>query len=492
MSPGLERRRTAAPPGPLESPAFSSHIPGAPTAFDGPAVQPLLQAALLAGSGSTLEECRVSRAVYLPREKRCNLVYELRLRDDGGASMRRTLVARLFSSRSRCEEYFRTRLAPLAPLVEGREEMGPFAHPVAQIEPLHLSVSVFPIDGDLPELLTATDPDRMRRLLQEELPEPWSGRSLEAPRVEIVQYHRRRRCVLRYGLAASGSREERREPQTLYAKLYAQPCSQSGADAMTSLRALAGGERGVHAFHVPRPLAHLLGSHLLLLEAIPGRGRISHWVRQCLRDGDEGNPRLEAALDVVARIAATLHTSAISLGRRHAFEDELRELHDDISGVEPVAPDLGRRLRSSHERLEARAKSCEALPLRFSHGDFSQSQLLLDGAVGGLVDFDDVCQAEPARDLGSLLSHLRLTARKADFGAADAFVESLRDRLLTTYVTACKGSLEPERLLPRVALYEASSLLHLSVASWLKFKRERLEHALASLASLEARADGRA
>jgi Ser/Thr protein kinase RdoA (MazF antagonist) len=467
-------------------------MPGAPTAFDGPAVQPLLQAALLAGSGPTLEECRVSRAIYLPRDDRCNLVYELRLRDGEGASMRRALVARLFSSRSRCEDYVRARLAPLAPLVEGREEMEPFARPVAQIEPLHLAVSVFPIDGELPELLTATDPDRMRRLLQEELPGPWSEHSLEHRRVEIVQYHRRRRCVLRYRLEASGSGGERREPQTLYAKLYAQPCSRSGADAMTSLRAHVLGQRGAHAFHVPRPLAHLLGSHLLLLEAIPGRGRIAHWVRQCLRDGDEGNPRLEAALDVVAHIAATLHTSAISLGRRHAFENELRELHDDISGVEPVAPDLGRRLRASHDRLEARAESCGALPLRFSHGDFSQSQLLFDGAVGGLVDFDDVCQAEPARDLGSFLGYLRLTARKADAGAADAFVQSLRDRFVATYVTACRGSVEPEWLLPRVALYEASSLLHLSVASWLKFNRERLAHALASLASLEALAEGRA
>ena len=76
---------------------------------------------------------------------------------------------------------------------------------------------------------------------------------------------------------------------------------------------------------------------------------------------------------------------------------------------------------------------------------------------------------------------------KVDAKAATKLVETARHRLLSAYLAACEGQVEEGRLAPRVALYEASTLIHLCVASWLKFKPERLAHALASLEVLAGR-----
>src|SRR3712207_8430077 len=53
------------------------------------------------------------------------------------------------------------------------------------------------------------------------------------------------------------------------------------------------------------------------------------------------------------------------------------------------------------------AAECDPLPLVPSHGDLTPGQILFDGARPGLLDFDTVCQAEPALDLGQFLAYLR-------------------------------------------------------------------------------------
>ena len=165
----------------------------------------LLQAALI-GDGATLSirACTVTQAIYLPREDRCNLVYELLIREGPtGAAERSVVAARLFSSQTACRAYLRDRLAPLARLAAGRQETAPFATPVAMLDTLNMAVSIFPLDGDLPTLLLATDSRQMSEVFQRALPTPRNGSPIEGCRVEVAQYRRHGRCVLRYHVARS-------------------------------------------------------------------------------------------------------------------------------------------------------------------------------------------------------------------------------------------------------------------------------------------------
>lgn len=468
---------------PLQSPAFRDRLKGADVAFDGRRMQEMLQAALLGKDAAhTIEGCRVSQAIYLAREERCNLVYELKVRDaHSRAITKRVVCARIFTKRVACEDYLRDRLAPLGREMAGRPELAPFATPVAMLEPHHMVASVFPVDGDLPALVGAADPQRMSAVFREVLP-PANGGSVDPCRVEVVRYRARKRCVLRYVI-------ERSEPVVVYGKVLQQPASGDVAEAMLALGAVARGGNGVQEFHVPRPLRYEPDPQLALVEGIPGDPRrIKRLLRKRGRGVavSPGKLTLEGALDVCGRIAAALHGSGIPLGRHHTFERELRRLRGMISDVEPFAPDFGRRLLGWHAQLEAHARRSKPMTAGFSHGDFSLSQFLFDHAVGGLVDFDTLCQAEPARDLGHFLGYLRVGATRQSEAAPTPFTEALRERFLGAYLAASHHrEATEEQLRARVALYEASTLLGLTMRSWVKFKTPRLEHASAILDSLE-------
>jgi hypothetical protein len=98
-----------------------------------------------------------------------------------------------------------------------------------------------------------------------------------------------------------------------------------------------------------------------------------------------------------------------------------------------------------------------------------------------LVDFDTVCRAEPALDVGHFLAHLRMAVRKR-WGPGRAGSE-LAERLSTRFVDAYTetAGLDQRRrtdLKVRAHVYELVSLLRVAFHGWLKFKPQRVELAL--------------
>jgi hypothetical protein len=259
-------------------------------------------------------------------------------------------------------------------------------------------------------------------------------------------------------------------------------------EAMRSLRDSI--ERGAASrFHVPLALESGGDSRLALLEAIPGRRRFPRLLKKRLEAGTgakrkKHHARLEGALGTCARVAAVLHGSEIRLGAPHTIADELAAVRAAVAAVEPISPRFAATLLARHEKLEREAEATAALPPAFAHGDFSYSQFLFDGETAGLVDFDNVCQAEPARDLGQFLAYLRIGLRKARRTAPPRLTEELCALFLDAY--AAERGLAPAaagRLAERVRIYQGTTLLRLCVKGWLKFKGERLDHALAILGS---------
>ena len=167
----------------LHSPTFQQKWPAVRTAFDAEAMRVRLQAALFAtgavgaegadGAGDAdyaIVYCKPGKASYL-NEGGCLLRYEVRIEHTAtGETQAALLLARIFGSAAEAETYLATRLAPLAAKMAGRAEIAPFVAPVALLEELNMAVSVFPIDGELPMLIAATDPDRVLDLLQGAVP----------------------------------------------------------------------------------------------------------------------------------------------------------------------------------------------------------------------------------------------------------------------------------------------------------------------------------
>jgi len=238
---------------------------------------------------------------------------------------------------------------------------------------------------------------------------------------------------------------------------------------------------------VPRSLGFIAPLRLALFEAIPGVPRIAQRLKERLSHGPgaDGTPTVEDAVDWAARVAAGLHTSGIRLGGSRRAEDELNELGQAVAALERVSPRLAAGFRAWFDAVAAHAATADPWPACFSHGDFSPSQLIFSGDQCGLIDFDTICQAEPALDLGQFLAYLRLSARKAGGAASrdgQETTERVCARFLEAYMRACgHGSEERERLQARVRLYEMVSLLRLVFHSWRKFKAARLELAVESV-----------
>jgi thiamine kinase-like enzyme len=236
---------------------------------------------------------------------------------------------------------------------------------------------------------------------------------------------------------------------------------------------------------VPRALGWRPDLHLSLMEAIPGKPLLSDALKAHFkgRAAQAGAPSLRGMVEACAKIAATLHSSNIKLGRRRTLDDELAALRAGFVDVQRISPELGTRLETWLEQLSAYAEQSDALNLGFCHGDYTYTQIIFEGQQAGLVDFDSICQAEPALDLGHFLGYLKVAgfkAQQAAGGSSPALVGELSDQFMGAYLGTMGGQIEDaDRLRVRVAIYQMVSLLRRALRSWQKFKPSRLENALA-------------
>jgi thiamine kinase-like enzyme len=330
-----------------------------------------------------------------------------------------------------------------------------------------------------------------REWLPEALAEPFT---VEGCQVELGHYGRQHRCVLRYEI--EGRRPDSAEPESrvIYGKVAVDGRGLIAGKAITALRQQTGNghTRQSFRFNIPQFLGYRRDLQLALLESIPGAPQIGGLLKARLNGGTAGNGEaltLEEALDASARILATLHTSGIRVGPERKLENELAGLRREVAAMHRISPGLGAHCQEWLARVELAAAKSDPLPLCLSHGDFTHSQLLFDGTTSGLVDFDTVCQAEPALDLGHFLAYLRLAVLKAQKAAglpADALAGQLSSHFIETYVAAIgdKGDkrIDQAQLLTRLPLYEVISLLRIALHSWQKLKGGRLDQVMALLA----------
>jgi ABC-type multidrug transport system fused ATPase/permease subunit len=471
----------------LNSPVIQSELPGLRAAFDMATMRQHIQTALFGKSrlNYTIESCEIDQATYLPGEG-VVIRYDIKVKDQASERvLNPTVIGMVFQTQLLCALYMRDKLAPLVELIRGRPEIAPFAVPVAIVEPLNMALHVFPIDGELPTLVGATDMQRVRAVLSETLPQAIDNTfTIEQCEVELVNYARRYRTVLRYHL--QGKRQSGRvERLTIYGKVFTNNAGALAAPVTAALRErLLSKNNGDYHFNVPRALGLRPDMQLLLLEEIPGKPLLSD-VLKARFQGQTTEPQvlsLREMVDSCAKIAAMLHTSNIKLGQRRTLDDEVAWLRKGFADVQRISPGLGAQLESWLNQISAYAEQSDALNLGFCHGDYTYTQVVFEGQQAGLVDFDSICQAEPALDLGHFLAYLKVAGFKAQRVASSdsrALVIELSDRFLRTYMAATSGQIDDaERLHVRVAVYQVISLLRRALRSWQKFKGSRLENAL--------------
>lgn len=416
--------------------ALARVLPGLAAAGDPTSAGAALQAGLLAG-GAELESCRPGKFLYLGDDG-CSVRYDVEVRLSTGERAEGLVLGRVLPDEAAAEAYAR-RLEPLAQALEARN---PTLGPAFAVLPSGLVAHWFPLDPDLPGLLGATDPDRVTAVLRA------AGLTLDGCTPALGHYGRRDRCVLRYELDGPAT-----TPSTVYGKVWADG---RGERAEETLRALA----AVPRLSVPAFLTYVPELQLAILGALPGRPALADELRS-------GTGRPAQLVEDAAVAAALLHGSNAPSGPPRRMVDELEELRGLMALVRPVSPELAATLDELFGQITSAADATDEQPLQFSHGDFTPSQVLSDGATCGVLDFDGAARAEPALDLGQYLAYLRLTLAK--HGAGPEAVDDLRRRFLSAY-RAGTGAAEVDA---RVQVYVCVSLFRTTVHAWQKLKPAR-------------------
>lgn len=436
--------------GPL-SPAFdtlghghvSDRFPHLVSAMDSDCMVGVVDDVLFAGTGWAAVACAPPKADVTPDGLR--LQYHLKARTPAGDISDVLVLGTTFDDVERARRYERVTLTTLAKRWRARPPC-PF-RPSGVAGSMAMALSVFPVVGALPSLVDATDHGRMSDVLR-----GVAGDTAALKEIELVSLRRTPRCVLRYHLEGS-------DHDVVYGKVYGKlgttgHLDHVGPGLAVLAEALRSGRADHRPVHVPRLLGHRRALDLGLYSPVPGR-------RADVRDA------LDDIVTGAAHAAAAIHTSGVSVGARRTLPGEWGRARRSIDAIAPDAPALARALTTIVDEVAAaEARTAAGAPV-CGHGDFTLSQLLLSGSEVSVLDFDGLCQAEPALDLGRFASYLRLALAKADMAGGDGAV--------TRLVDAYRDSGGPSVREDRVRLASLVSLVLMAVRSWQQVKPRRLE-----------------
>ena len=138
--------------------------------------------------------------------------------------------------------------------------------------------------------------------------------------------------------------------------------------------------------------------------------------------------------DVAAQagaLLAVLHAAELEGLPRQPPAERLEDAADDAEHLAALVPSLSPRLEQLVRELELRMPNDDALVP--CHGGFHPSQLLESNGELGIIDFDGICRAPAARDLGSYVASL--IERSEDLPEAAAIL----DRLCEAYGSRPSG-----------------------------------------------------
>ena len=443
--------------------SIHKRLPGLVKAMDETFVAEQVAQQLLA-TGATVDGADVGK-VWLREDGTCTLSYRLRVVGASGGSSEHTVLGRVMDSDDAASEYVQHSVRRMTEMRAGVS--GPWQESSAVATGAGLALHPFPIDPALPTLIPATNPSVVSNLVK------FAGIE-ELPTAETVHHPREGACVLRY-----------RFPGTdMYGKVYG---DDSGDAIARNLQALTRGPDGLlieSPVRFPRPVVYSASLRLLITEALPGVALVPSLLKSILSDSPphtvkenkQQTDSLRDAVRVSAEALAELHTTTAPASV-HSMTDDLAGLRRELDVVGSVWPEVADDLRGRVDGLFWNAPDVPHLVL--SHGDFTPSQVLIEGGSAAIVDLDTLCWADPALDLGRYLAHLDVLATKLSGHDARPLVDDLSEAFVQSYSAAAPAT--SAGIVDRVGFYRALTLTRTAVHACRQTKDRRLDVALSLL-----------
>jgi hypothetical protein len=382
-----------------------------------------------------LKRCHVARAY--PRDGAGFVLdYEMRFAGDNGGTVQRffgLLVADEAEKRSNALVRKLLKRAQLSP--DGSTDL------VTCLPSLGLILQFSGLDHRLPGLAPALNPAVMRRILSPYV--SLDGGDAPECSIDILGHRLGKRCILRCRFEPSDSRAAPQAPRSFIGKLY-KSRDDKGRQVFELMRSLwehRFDDSAPDGIRVPRPLAYVPDWGLLLMEDVAGSPLPV-----------SGGPQGELAVAAAARALAKHHRCPLKVPGRHTVAAELGLLIGWVTVVSQVHPHMRGGFEEALAQVQDGLARCRDVEPTLTHRDFYEKQVLLNGAESILIDFDTLCLADPAIDVGNFLAHLRLAGlqhRERVDGMEEAFV-------------AAYDGVRSSDFPARVAAWVASSLLRLA------------------------------
>ena len=270
------------------------------------------------------------------------------------------------------------------------------------------------------------------------------GSDVRVRSIEILQHRWAKRCTVRWRFKSPIPNIGRGIHRSLIGKVYNFRKNRAGKvfAAMQALWEQGFSDEADDGIRIPKPLAYVPDSQLVLMEDAPGSSL----------DSLEGS-RIEPAVEAAGKAIAKLHRTPLKVRGRHTVEDEEGLLRDNwVVVASQVHPGIKAAFEEGLSVVRDALNKSRNFEPTLVHRDFNDKHILVDGAQTILIDFDTLCLSDPAIDLGNFLAHLKLAGLQR-LGN----VERLEKAFLEAYRPG------PSPNLPaRIDAYTKSSLLRLA------------------------------
>jgi len=388
-----------------------------------------------------LELAEVSIAnVSSPSAHSCTVLYHLKVRKYGAE----TLLTQLLTGRILGPEE-----SPVFPSEEAvnrfrEDKRFVFRTPFIYLPHLKLLLQSFPLDSTLTWLSDAFDPNTMKLQLSQFCGD--KNTKVKKIRSKVLSYQPDMRATFSYDVTCLSKDTGETSLRSLIGKIH---IHKDPSRLFASSWALAQAAKG--SLNMPLPVGYLFPYRLFLQEKIEGK-RLGNIV---------DSPLLPEIMRETARQLATLHRLSIPLVSRRRPQVEAEFVNRWAKLLIEVCPDMAARIENLANQITSsllvRAKMTGTV-----HGDFQNTNALVNETKVTLIDLDEVALGDPLSDVGRLLSSMRIPALR-QFGKLNALKEA-QEAFLSAYL---RETGEDER---RARLFEAGSLI---VSAGSTFRQQR-------------------
>ena len=247
------------------------------------------------------------------------------------------------------------------------------------------------LDSKLPGLRLLHHPEEAAVLLK-----TFAKTEEDKVKVELVAHRLGKRAVLRITTI---------ENAVYYIRLRG-ISSQSGSVSYSRHQALYNQAKARTAIAIPKPLGYCpeLGAAVFgELEGTPAE----YW-----------GAAAPAQCQMISQALRGLQSIQCSSMPQHTAEDEYAILLQLYDRTQRYFPEVALTIKEPMKWVGIRLRQSSNTPGVLAHRDLHQKQLLISETSVGILDFDTVCLAHPALDVGNLQAHVYFESQREGFESA--------------------------------------------------------------------------